>query len=557
MKFIFYQSILFLAILLQPCGLTGQVSDSAAIDSIFAQWDRPDAPGCALGVIREGELIYARGYGMANLEYDIPNTPRSVFRIASTSKQFTAACIILLAQRGKLRLDQTLDRFFPDFPEYARGITIRHLLHHTSGIRDYLVLASLKGYPDTYVYTDRDVMHWLVRQESLNFTPGDEHLYSNSGYWLLGRIVNQAAGEEMAEFARKNLFEPLGMSQTHFHNDHTRIVRNRASGYVPDHAGGYRISMTTLDMIGDGGIFTSVEDLKKWDDAFYGSGFLDDQFWREMTRRGVLNNGDTIDYACGLSIGNYKGLKTISHGGAFVGYRANLIRFPEQKFSVVLLANRGDASMSLAYRVADLMLADQFPEETATQKPGEQENGTVQEAMELEMEQLTGDYEVEAGIILNVGLEGDSLHVTQTWNNSSFNVARISGNTFQVPAFPALSFIFSEPENGSAGILTVDFSGDKTVCKRKKEIDTSGIDLEEYTGDFYSHELEVTYTLFVGDGTLKLRVGLNDPVDLRIDDTDQFTSTEVLYRFIRENGLISGFEMDAGRVKNIRFEKER
>ena len=556
MKLLLYQSILFLAILFQTGLLRGQIRDSAAIDSIFAEWDKPDVPGCALGVIQEGELVYARGYGMANLEYDIPNTPKSVFRIASTSKQFTAACIILLAQQGKLSLDQTLDRFFPDFPEYAKGITIRHLLNHTSGIRDYLVLASLKGYPDTYVYTDRDIMHWLVRQESLNFTPGDEHLYSNSGYWLLGQIVNQSAGEDMAEFARKNLFEPLGMSQTHFHNDHTRIVRNRASGYIPDHTGGFRISMTTLDMIGDGGIFTTVEDLKKWDDAFYDSGILNEKFWREMTRRGILNNRDTIDYACGLSIGNYKGLKTISHGGAFVGYRANLIRFPEQKFSVALLANRGDARMALAYRVADLLLADEFPEETVTRLPEEKKDEIVEEIIELAMDQLTGNYEVEPGIILNVDIEGDSLHVTQTWNNSSFNMARISGNTFQVPDFSALSFIFSEPDNGSAGILTVDFSGDKTVCKRKKEIDTSGINLEEYSGDFYSTELDMTYTLYVGDGTLKLQVGLNDPVDLRIDDTDRFTSREVLYRFTRENGRISGFEMDAGRVKNIRFEKE-
>lgn len=288
-----------------------QIPQAAAIDSIFKAYTAPETPGASIGIIQDGRLIYAKGYGLANMEYDIPNSSKSVFRIASTSKQFTAACIVLLSQQGKLSLDDTLDSFFPEFPDYAKTITIRHLLNHTSGIRDYLALAFLSGLGDNDFYTDETLMKWLINQEDLNFKPGEEFIYSNSGYWLLGQIVNKVSGKNMADYAQDEIFKPLGMNDTHFHNDHTAIVKNRASGYYPKQEGGYQISMTTLDMIGDGGIFSTIEDLKKWDDAFYKSDVLDQEFWTLMTTQGKLNNGEAIDYAAGLFIDEHNGLKEI------------------------------------------------------------------------------------------------------------------------------------------------------------------------------------------------------------------------------------------------------
>jgi len=339
----------------------GQNLDTKSIDNIFSEWDKAGVPGCALGIMKDGDLIYSNGYGLANLEYNIPNSPNSVFRIASTSKQFTAACIILLAEQKKLNLDNSLSQFFPDFPEYADKITIRHLLNHTSGIRDYLTLSWLKGLGNNDYYEDKDVMNWLVSQRDLNFKPGDEFLYSNSGYWLLGQIVNKVAGMNMAEFAKKEIFDRLNMTSTHFHNNHKQIVENRASGYVPTDGSSYQISMTTLDMIGDGGIFTTINDIKKWDDSFFDSSVLSKEFWTAMTQQGVLNNGEIIDYASGLGISEYKGLKKISHGGAFVGFRAEFIRFPEQHISIAIFANRGDANPTAkAYQVADIVLKENF-----------------------------------------------------------------------------------------------------------------------------------------------------------------------------------------------------
>lgn len=336
------------------------------VDKIFASWDKPDSPGCALGIIQDGHFIYRRGYGMANLEYGIPLTSQSVFRIGSTSKQFTAMCIVLLEEEGKLSVDDTLKKHFPEMPGYAESITIRHLLHHTSGVRDYLTLMRLAGARGDDFYIDPEVVDLIARQKELNFAPGDEFLYSNSGYFLLAEIVKRVTGDSMRVYAEEKIFKPLGMTHTHFHSDHTQIVKNRASGYGLEKDGSFWINMTTLGMIGDGGVFTSVDDLLRWDLNFYKNklGKADQKLINKMLTPGVLNSGENRGYAFGLGLSEYKGLNMVSHGGAFVGFRADMIRFPEQKFSVIVLANLGNIKpSSLAKQVADIYLVDQFKPE--------------------------------------------------------------------------------------------------------------------------------------------------------------------------------------------------
>ncbi len=533
----------------------GQLSESRAIDSIFLEWDKDHVPGCALGVMKDGELVYARGYGLANMEYGIPNSAASVFRIGSTSKQFTAACIVLLAERGRLSLDDNLRSFFPDFPEYAEKITIRHLLNHTSGIRDYLQLTYLKGFRDDDFYLDEDVMKWLTNQDDLNFAPGDEFLYSNSGYWLLGQIVNKVSGKNMADYAREEIFMPLGMVDTHFHNDHRQIVKNRASGYAPKEKGDFEISMTTLDMIGDGGIFTTINDIKKWDDAFYASEVLSRSFWEEMTRQGVLNNGEVIDYASGLDIGTYKGLKTIRHGGAFVGFRAELLRFPEEHLSIAIFANRADANPSVkAEQVAGVLLKEKLVEPEGAGEAMAQDDHAGEEYPFM---QLVGTYEIEPGLNVNFTIEKDSLYALQSWNQSSYPIVRISGNTFQIPGNEGIQFLFSDLEEGQAQTLTVFQGGRETKTRRKKDIDASGVDLEEYAGSYYSRELDVVYDFRVEDGTLKAGIaGKTSATACTLSDVDQFAIPFGLARFQRKDGKISGFELGSGRVKNLKFHKK-
>jgi len=217
------------------------------IDAIFSQWNTPNSPGGTVGIIKDGELIFTKGYGMANLDHNIPNHPKTVFNIASTSKQFTAASIILLSEQGKLSLEDTLMKFFPNFPDYANEVKVQHLLNHTSGVRDYIILARLSGLTVDDYYTNEIVEKLLTNQQELNFTPGDEYLYSNSGYWLLGQIVEKVSGSTLAEFAKKNIFDPLEMNDTHFHDNQNQIVKNRATGYRPDRKGGYYIYKTKYD----------------------------------------------------------------------------------------------------------------------------------------------------------------------------------------------------------------------------------------------------------------------------------------------------------------------
>jgi len=534
---------------------TAQPVPVKTIDKIFSEWDSDQVPGCALGVFQNGKIVHARGFGMANLEYNIPNSPQSIFRIGSTSKQFTAACIVLLAQKGKLSLDNSLEQYYPDFPAYAKKITIRHLLNHTSGIRDYLTIASLKGLRDDDYYEDQDIMNWLIQQQDLNFEPGEEFMYSNSGYWLLGQIVEEASGMNMADFARKEIFEPLEMTHTHFHNDHAEIVPQRASGYRPDRQGGYKISMTTLDMIGDGGIFTSIEDIKKWDDAFYESKILNQEFWEIMTTPGTLNNGSKLDYAAGLFVDTYKGLRTIHHGGSFVGFRAELLRVPEHRFSVAVFANRADANPSrLAQQVADEYLKAYLETEAIPEKP-ETPIATAPPSTLFTLEEMAGTYEIQPGVEVTIKVAGKGLNVFQGWNSSTYDIQKTTGNSFQIPEEEGILFTFQKPEKGIAQELVVLQNGRSSSATRKEEVDTSDLVLLDFAGEYFSTELDETYSITMAEEVLQVSVRSNPPVRLNPSGKDTFASRMGVLRFQRKGNKVVGFELDSGRVTNLKFEK--
>jgi len=342
----------------------------SAVDEVFAAYAKAGTPGCVVGVVRDSRLIFARGYGFANIEHDIPLTPKSVLDIGSTSKQFTAASILLLEQQGKLSINDDVRKFVPELPAYGPTVTILHLLNHTSGIRDYLTLMSVAGVNFDGVTTDDDALRIITRQKALNFPPGSEHLYSNSGYFLLSVIVKRASGKSLRQFAQEQIFAPLDMRETHFHDDHTLIVPRRASAYAPGPEGSFVIDMSGFEQTGDGAVYTTVEDLAKWDRNFYEPKVGGQALVDGLLRSGVLNDGKTIPYAAGLMNGTHKGLPAVSHGGSWAGYRAELIRFPEQRFSVICLCNRGDGNPGAkARQVADLYLASEMTSAAPAPKP--------------------------------------------------------------------------------------------------------------------------------------------------------------------------------------------
>ena len=272
-------------------GLTGlpsagaQEATQAAMDRIFAAWDRTDSPGCAVSALAAGEPVFRGAYGMANLEHGIPLTPDSIFRMASVSKQFTAAAVLRAEDLGLLSVDDPLRLHFPDLPAWADPVRVHHLIHHTSGIRDYLVVMELAGHGEDDHYSDADVMAALGRLERLNFAPGTEYLYSNSGYWLLGRLIHRASGKTLREFADEQLFAPLGMANSFFLDDAREPVPGRAAGYRPrqGEGGGYEIDQTSLEMVGDGGLFTSANELQRWERMFLDAAAFGPDFLARLT----------------------------------------------------------------------------------------------------------------------------------------------------------------------------------------------------------------------------------------------------------------------------------
>lgn len=346
------------------------------VDELFSPWDSTQSPGCALAVVEDGEIIYKRGYGMADLEHHIPITPETTFYIGSVSKQFVTMCVLLLEEKGKLSLDDDIRKYISEFPEYDRPMTIKHLIHHTSGIRDYLTLWSIAGRNYLDHVPKQVVLDMICSQKELNFSPGEKYLYSNSCYFLLAVIVERISGQTFSEFADSYIFDPLGMEDSHFLDDNTYLIENRAFGYFNKKDGSFGNRMMRFDLVGSGGLYTSVEDLYLWDQNFYRNelGEGNQELIEKMKTKGRLNSGDEIDYAFALRIAEYRGARTVGHGGSLGGYRAHYVQFPEFKFSVILLSNLAEFNPGkTAYQVADIFLGDQFKEprkkESQEQRP--------------------------------------------------------------------------------------------------------------------------------------------------------------------------------------------
>lgn len=339
---------------------------NARVDRLFAQWDKPESPGCALGVVKNGRFIYERGYGMANLDYDIPNSPRLVYYVGSDSKQFTAAAIALLQLQGKLNVDDDIRKYFPEMPDYRATygvpVTVNQLIHHTSGIRDIYTLMSLAGIRMEDVLTDETALKLISSQKELNFKPGSEFLYSNSTYWLLGQLVKRVTGTSLRVFADEQIFQPLGMTRTHFHDDAGHVMKGRAMSYEPASGGGFRISyLQNFDKIGAGGLYSTVEDLKKWDENFYSHKVGGAALQALIHTRGVLTKGDTITYAFGNEVSTYRGMRTDEHGGSLMGYKAHILRFPDQRFSVIATCNLGTIEPGpIARQIAEIYIGNRM-----------------------------------------------------------------------------------------------------------------------------------------------------------------------------------------------------
>ncbi|MGI9200121.1 MAG: serine hydrolase domain-containing protein [Woeseiaceae bacterium] len=518
------------------------------VDALFADYDHPDTPGCALGVIQDGEFIYRQGYGMANLEYDIPITSSSVFRIASTSKQFTAMAIALLAESGEISLQDPLSRFFPEFADWADSVTVTHLLEHSSGVRDYLTLAWLVGLTE---YTDHYTLEWvlelLARQRETNFEPGSDFLYSNSGYMLLAQIVERVTGQTLREYSEENIFGPLGMTHSRFQDNHAHIIKNRADGYEPSDTG-FDINMTTLNLVGDGAVFTTIDDLLLWDRNFYNNRLGKGD--KDLVERAPEYDGDSY-YAFGLEWDEYRGLSRISHSGSFAGFRADLMRFPEQQLTVAVLCNRDDAApTSLANRVAKHYLQGAM-----------QAGDTDGHAADIGKSQypiavLAGSYWDSTHMMsMLIEVDGDALWADHP-EIGRFELGRIDTLRWQLLDSPwDVTFDFEVANGVTTGVKTEYF---KSAWGSFIPFERAGVDAAElsgYSGSYYSPELDIEYQIALSDGQFTFDLKGERPQELSplFDGMFENFNWGVFEFQEDDSGDVTGFLLHSGRVRNLAF----
>ena len=528
------------------------------VDKVFSKWDSAASPGCALSVIKEEQIVYKRGYGMADLDHDIPITPETVFHVASISKQFTAAAIIMLAREGKLSLDDDVRKYITELPDFGAPITIRHLVHHTSGLRDQWSLLGLAGWRYSLdLITDDDVLDVISRQKELNFTPGAEHLYCNTGFTLLAQVVKRVSGESLREFTSKRIFQPLGMKSTHFRDDHAEIVKRIAYGYAAGEGGApYRLSVTNFDTVGATSLLTTVEDLAHWDQNFYHPTVGGPEFVKQQLEGGKLNSGKSIDYAFGLSLGKYRGLRTVGHSGADAGYRADFLRFPEQHFAVACLCNNGETNPGeLPRSVADIYLAAEFKE------PAPARSDAKPEAVPVAPERLArypGLYlEKDDQRIVRITVK-DGKASTAFGGGGGSEMSALSESHFRLARGPG-ELTFPDKTGGPAQRLSIHFPGAKKpdVYERVAEFQPTPNELAAFAGSYASQEIDPIYRIVVEDGSLVLKRLKSKPEKLEPTIAGTFWGLNGDLHFHQEpGGKVTGFTLNAGRVKNFQFAKQ-
>ncbi len=521
----------------------------AAIDQIFSAWNKSDSPGAALAVIQDGEIVYERGYGMSNLEHSVPITPDSIFHIASMSKQFTAACMAMLAADGVLSLDDDVRRYLPELPNYGPTITLRQMLHHTSGLRDHWSLQEMAGWRWDDLITGDDVLEIVRRQKALNFPPGAEHLYCNSGYSLQATIVKRLTGKTLRQLAEERLFGPLGMTSTHFHDDHSEVVPGRTQAYQQRKKGGYRISIPVFDTIGTTSLFTTVRDFAKWDRNFDQPAIGDAALFTLLQTPGTLRYGTPISYALGLGIRPYRGVTVVEHSGGDAGYRSHYLRVPEHRLSVVLLANVPEVKPWLrARRVVDICLADML---TPRERPaGRQPTASEKtERAGIYRNPRTGDLR---RLSVVDGQLADGFEEPET-------LLALSPNQFLLDKDDPDGLLEFD-QTGQAFTTTDDFVEvfDVPRYERVEHTDPAPATHAEYTGDYWSAEVGAAWRIADIDGKLALQRRKFEDQTFWPADRDTFARDDFRLTFTRDtNDRVDGFFASTFRVRNVRFERSR
>lgn len=554
--FIFLLLPIAFIFVIQSCKQAETSIENVAVDKIFAPWDNSNTPGAAVAVVQNGKIVFKKGYGSANLEYDVPITPKSIFHIASVSKQFTVFSILLLEKQGKLSLDDDIRKYIPEVPDFGTTITLRHLASHTSGLRDQWNLLSMAGWRFDDVITKEHVLKLVSKQKELNFNPGDEFLYCNTGFTLLAEVVSRVSDMSFAEFTKENIFDPLKMNSTLFYDDHEKIVKNRAYSYQKS-GNGFKKSVLNYANVGATSLFTTVEDLSLWATNFSDTKVGDSTIIDKMNTPATLNNGKTFGGALGQFVGKYKNVNEIQHGGADAGYRSYLTRFPDENLSVIVFSNSAEFnSGGIAHKVAEVYLKDKIE----TTEEVKEEIPTKEVKVDKNtLATYVGDFELQPGFVISISLKDGQLYGQATGQPSTL-LTPLSTTEFKANGVEAkIEFIPNDGEN----IKTIKLhqGGRIMDAPRAKELDMTSIDLSDYTGDFYSEELSTTYSFTLVDNNLIAKHSRLSDFKLNLVKKDLLAGNVWFFgqvEFVKDsNNTITGCKVSNGRVRNLYFKKIR
>jgi CubicO group peptidase (beta-lactamase class C family) len=522
----------------------------ARIDSVFLDMNRSDRPGCSLGIFSGGAVVYSNGYGMANLEYGIALQPRSVFHIASISKQFTAFAVELLVSEGAVSWDDDIRTYVPEIPEYGQPVILRHLVHHVSGIRDQWNLLSMAGWRwEADLVTQANALDVMSRQTALNFEPGTEYLYSNSGFTLLAVVVERVSGKTLREFAKERIFAPLGMTSTHFHDDHQTIVPDRAYGYRNHGTVGWKISIPDFAIVGASSLFTTVEDMAKWDRNLRDREIGDDGLYERFFDRGVLNDGDTLNYAHGITVSQYRGQSVIGHGGADAGYRSSYSRFPDADLGIVSFCNFARANPGgYVRRVADILLEDVLEPVAEDESPPE-----------IDVERWGSTFEAISGFYsdpltdtpAHIWIHQGKARLTRGFGIGGNGVLLVPVGNERFAVWPSDDTLTVEMRNGHPREIQ---SADRRYTYLGPA--ASDVDPADYVGLYWSDELGTEYRVEADTtpGVIVLLHRTQDSDRFRPVFRDGFRSGGDWLTFVRDgSGRVTGFTWSSGRVRKVVF----
>ena len=496
------------------------------------------APGCAAAVSLNGDIVFEKAFGLAELEHNISNTPQTIFESGSVAKQFTAAALVLLQQDGKLSLDDPVKKYIPELPDYGAPLTIRHLLNHTAGLRDWGAVLSLTGVGRGDRVINQDLaLDVIIHQRALDFTPGSEYSYSNSGYNLAAIIVERVSKQKFPAFVDERLFKPLGMKNSSWRDDYQRIVPGRAQGYSRQGNGPWRLNMPFMNVYGNGGMLTTVGDWMKWN-AMLDSQSLGAPLVSALETRGVLNDGRKISYALGLVVDNYKGLKDVSHGGATAGYQTFLARYPDNKVSVGVLCNGTSPSAGgIAEGITEEIFGP-FPETSKTESA---------KVSEDELKKFVGIWRNEkthapARFVIENGVS--------RWSGA--RLVPMGGGQFTAGE-NKLKFTFDK-DGKPVAAETVDSDGEVRRFVPETAWTPTPEDFASFKGDWFSEEAGATVTVLVDADKAFIKQRPATSLSMQPIYKDHFSVQGYTVWFTRDkDGKVNAMHVGASRMRDMPF----